>query len=96
MARTLEARLASLKAQIGWRMTVLTDKRGRELMIPTVDLLDAWLAWRLQGKEPATLLSRRASVFLAGARLRGYEGDMLLGLRDACRDYWHKQKEVKK
>lgn len=96
MARTLEARLASIKAQVGWRMTTLTDKRGRELTVNTVDLLDAWLGLVLHGKTPAASLPRRVSIFLAGARVRGHEGEMLKALRDACATYWHADKEAKR
>lgn len=96
MARTLEARLASLKAQVGWRLTTLTDKRGRELTVPTFDLLDAWLAWQMHGKSPALSLPRRVSIFLAGARVRGHDGEMLRALRAACRAYWHADKEGKR
>jgi hypothetical protein len=90
MARTLEARLASLKAQIGWRLTPLTSRRGREVIVPTYDLLDAWLAWQLRNEHPVTTLSRRVSIALAGARLRRYEGEMLVSLAEACRDYWRR------
>ena len=94
MARTLEARLATIRAQVGWRLTTLTDKRGRELTVNTLDLLDAWLAWQMEGRPP-TALPRRVSMFLAGARMRGYDGEMLRGLQHACRVMWHGDKEVK-
>lgn len=96
MARTLEARLSRLRAQIGWRLTTLTDRRGREITVPTFDLLDAWLGLVLHGKSPALSLSRRVSVFLAGARVRGHDGEMLNALRDACRAYWHADREGKR
>jgi hypothetical protein len=77
-------------------MTVLTDKRGRELFVPTLDLLDAWLAWQMHGKQPGLCLSRRVSVFLSGARVRSQDGEMLVALQRACREYWHKEKEAKR
>jgi hypothetical protein len=83
MARTLEARLATIRAAIGWRRTILTDRRGDELVVPTLLLIDAWTALVL--REERLSLPPRVVRFLADARLRPADGEMLLALQDACR-----------
>ena len=87
MSKAIGSRLDRIMGRVGWRITVLTDQRGREMNVRTVDLIDAWLAFQMTGVVPATL-PRRVSLFLAGARLRLSDGELLIGLRDACRQMW--------
>ena len=86
MSRAIAARIDRLAAKIGWRHTVLRDDRGREMTVPTFLLLDAWLRVQLEG-EPANL-PHEVSLFLAGAKLRASDGEMLIALREVCREVW--------
>lgn len=87
MAKAIGTRLDRIIGRVGWRITTLTDQRGREMNVKSVDLIDAWLAFQMTGVVPSSL-PRRVSLFLAGAKLRRSDGEMLISLRDACRQMW--------
>jgi hypothetical protein len=85
MGKAIGPRLERVFGRIGWRLTTLHDRYGNELTVRSVVLVDAWLAWQLEGIPP-TSLPRRVARFLADGRMRQSDGDVLLGLRDACRE----------
>ena len=86
MSRSIAARVDRLSGRIGWRMTILRSETGREMTVPTALLLDAWLRVQLRSEPPN--LPHQVSLFLAGARLRRSDGEMLVALREVCRGIW--------
>ena len=79
----MSRRIDRLQGRIGWRLTRLRDKEGREMTVSSFLLIDAWLHLQLTGEAPD--LDPGISQFLADAVLRPSDGDVLLTLRQECR-----------
>lgn len=91
MPTTLQGRLSAIRGRIGWRVTTLTDGKGRLLDVDTRLLIDAWLAMVLRGEDAR--LPPKVARFLVAARLRRVDGEVLLALRDDLRRQERERKE---
>ena len=91
MPTTLQGRLAAIRGRIGWRVTTLTDGKGRLLDVESGLLIDAWLDLVLKGWE--VRLPPRVHRFLLTSRVRRVDGEVLIAVREDVRRQERERKE---
>ena len=86
MSRAAASRLRKIEGRFGWQMTPILGRDGGTHTFRTLPLVDAWLRVQLDGDVPN--LPPAVSHFIARSQMRRGDGELLLGLREACRDIW--------
>jgi hypothetical protein len=89
MSRSFAVRLARIEARVSWRHSTWHKQSGAEWSVPSALIFDAWFRSLLG--QPIDLDPAVSHFIATSIPPRPNQGDMEVGVYDACRAIWFPQ-----